>query len=173
MDGVALCLSRQHGSIISENHQVLEVERFGVTLGRRHRRIRRHVGSGGQPYTASDFSAQAPAFTWEVGAACPTTVVGCISVQVFDASATGDSQGVSLAVDSPLTNTCWYAFDVESDPGTPLAANFPTAGVWYGQQSGIPTAGCLALNPDSDTGVKGFGGANLTGTNYANAPSIS
>jgi uncharacterized membrane protein YqiK len=129
--------------------------------------------NGGQPDTASDFSMQAPEFTWEVGAACPTTVVGCISVQVFDVAATGDSQGVALAVDSPETNTCWYAFDVEANPASPplnAASTFATAGVFYGKQEAIPAGGCVALNPDTDSGIT-F--AASTGTNYVNAPSIS
>ncbi len=41
-----------------------------------------------------------------------------------------DSQGLSLAVDSSKTNTCWYAFDLEATPpatGGLRTDSFPTA----------------------------------------------
>jgi type IV pilus assembly protein PilA len=123
---------------------------------------------------ASAFNSQAPEFTWQT-TACATTATNCVSMAAFDAAATGDVQGLSLAVDSVKTNTCWYAFDLEATPssaaGTPLGtggSSFPSAGVFYAKSATIPTGGCVALNPDSHSVTITTGGQN-----YSNAPVIS
>jgi hypothetical protein len=126
--------------------------------------------SQGGAYNVGPFTSQAPEFSWEVGSACPTTLTNCISAQVFGVAAAGDSQGLALAVDSPQANTCWYAFDVESTPGTPLIATFPTSGIWLGKQTPIPAGGCVALNPDSDPGIV-F--STPMGLNFAKAATVS
>jgi Domain of unknown function (DUF4190) len=127
--------------------------------------------SEGQPYGASDFSDRARQFTWNLGTACPTTVANCVSAQIFDVGATGDAQGLSLAVDSPPTDTCWFAFYVGVNPGVASEENFPAAGLWYGKMSGIPKGGCIALDPNIDPGVR-FG-SFPPGTDYENATPIS
>jgi hypothetical protein len=141
------------------------------------------------PYTASNFSSQAPEFNWKMGAtpgtglACPTTTTNCVSVLVFNVSSSGDGQGLSLAVDSAKTNTCWYAFDVESTPADPPLPNAPTsgtptfanAGTYYGKATTIPTNGCIALNPDTDV-TASPGGIHFlanTGQSYSNAVAVS
>ncbi len=127
--------------------------------------------SGGKPYNASDFSMQAPEFTWVVGGPCPTTTANCVSVLVFDVSAGGDSQGVALAVDSPETDSCWYGFDVETTPASPpldASTTFANAGVFYGKQEGM--GACEALNPDTDSGIT-F--AANTGQNYVSVVTVS
>jgi prepilin-type N-terminal cleavage/methylation domain-containing protein len=122
-------------------------------------------------FTSGSFTSQAPEFDWILGGACPTTQGNCISALVFDVGTTNDSQGLSLAVDSVKTNTCWYAFDLESTPGTPLGSDFANGGVYYGKSSGIPSGGCQALNPDSDhTGISFL--AN-TGQSYSSAVAVS
>jgi type IV pilus assembly protein PilA len=98
------------------------------------------------------YTAQAPEFTWNYATACATSTTNCVSVTAFDINAAGDAQGLSLAVNSVKTNTCWYAFDLESNPpGSQFNAgtSFPTAGVFYGKHTPIPAAGCIALNPDT------------------------
>jgi type II secretory pathway pseudopilin PulG len=127
-------------------------------------------------YTSGNFSSQAPEFDWKLGAACATTVTNCVSVLVFNASSSNDAQGLSLAVDSTKTNTCWYAFDVESTPASPpldQAGSTPTfanAGTYYGKKSGIPATGCTALNPDTDANISFL--ANK-GQSYSNAVAVS
>jgi prepilin-type N-terminal cleavage/methylation domain-containing protein len=137
-------------------------------------------------YTSGNFTSQAPEFNWQLGAACPTTTTNCVSVLVFAVSSAGDAQGLSLAVDSSKTNTCWYAFDVESAPADPPLANSPTgatptfvnAGTYYGKSSstvGIPSGGCNALNPDTDV-TASPGGIHFTlntGQSYSNAVVVS
>jgi type IV pilus assembly protein PilA len=142
-------------------------------------------------YTSGNFTSQAPEFNWKMGAtpglglACPTTTTNCVSVLVFNVSSSGDAQGLSLAVDSAKTNTCWYAFDVESTPADPPLPNAPTsatptfanAGTYYGKSpaSGIPTGGCVALNPDTDVTASPGGiyfSANK-GQSYSNAIVVS
>jgi type IV pilus assembly protein PilA len=134
-----------------------------------------YTGSGGA-YTAGNFTSQAPEFNWQLGAVCGTTTTNCVSVSVFAVSATSDAQGLSLAVDSSKTNTCWYAFDVESTPAAPpldQAGSTPTfanAGTYYGKKSGIPATGCTALNPDTDANISFL--ANK-GQSYSNAVAVS
>jgi type IV pilus assembly protein PilA len=138
-------------------------------------------------YTSGNFTSQAPEFNWQMnnvtpglGVACPTTTTNCVSVLVFAVSSAGDAQGLSLAVDSTKTNTCWYAFDVESTPASgPLknATTFANAGTYYGKSpaSGIPTGGCVALNPDTDANASPGGiffGQNQ-GQSYSNAIVVS
>jgi type IV pilus assembly protein PilA len=127
-----------------------------------------YTGTSGA-YTSGTFSSQAPEFTWTTGA-CTGSSGNCISYDVFNIN-TGDSQGLSLAVDSSKTNTCWYAFDLEAAPpatGGPTDS-FPTAGVWYAKATATG-AGCTAINPDTDTQIAAnklvAGG---TGSNYGNA----
>src|SRR5579863_9420345 len=58
---------------------------------------------------ANEFQASAPEFSWANDTACTGSSAGnCVSVQVVDAAAAGDSQGVELAVYSAKTQTCWY-----------------------------------------------------------------
>lgn len=108
-------------------------------------------------------ASQAPEFTWTTGA-CLTTTGNCVSEATFDVAAAGDSQGISLAVDSSKTNTCWFVFDLQSAPGAAVATStFPSAGVFYGKEAGIPAAGCIAINPDTLaenlTGGQAYGSA--------------
>ena len=103
------------------------------------------------PFTTGSFTSQAPEFNW-LGVSsqvrCGTTVTNCVSAYVFSVGTAGDAQGLSLAVDSTKTNTCWFAFDLQSSPGTPLAGStIPTAGVFYGKSTTIPAGGCEAIDP--------------------------
>jgi type IV pilus assembly protein PilA len=135
-----------------------------------------YTGTAG-PYVAATFQSQAPEFTWQT-TACAASAGNCVSFDVFNINA-GDSQGLSLAVTSSKTNTCWYAFDLEASPpatGSALSDYFPSAGVWYAKHTGIPAAGCAAINPDTDAALKGAPTPTLVagsaGSNYGNAPSI-
>jgi prepilin-type N-terminal cleavage/methylation domain-containing protein len=143
-----------------------------LTEGKTLYEVNAAYASNTVPYTAAAFNSQAPELQWNVGTACPTTIGNCVSAVVFDVGTTGDSEGLSLAVDSTKTNTCWYAFDLEAAPGSALTGGgtFPSAGVFYGKQAGIPSAGCVALNPTSDTHVAFTTGQ---GQNYSNAQAIS
>jgi type IV pilus assembly protein PilA len=119
-------------------------------------------------YTAGNFSSQAPEFTWTSGA-CASTSNNCVSFAIFAVSQTNDAQGLSLAVYSSKTNTCWYAFDVESTPASPplkAATTFASAGTWYGKQVFTGSGTCQALLPDSDAGIT-FGTGS--GQSYSNA----
>jgi type IV pilus assembly protein PilA len=107
------------------------------------------------PFTTGSFTSQAPEFNW-VGvttqARCGTGVTNCVSAYVFSVATTGDAQGLSLAVDSTKTNSCWFAFDLQSTPGTPVTGAgsvIPTAGVFYGKSTSIPAGGCEAIDPTS------------------------
>ena len=125
-------------------------------------------------YSYAAFAAQAPEFTW-TSAACTATGSNCVSVTAFNVSSSGDGQGVALAVASSKTNTCWYAFDLEASPGTPITGTIPTAGVFYAKQT-IPAGGCSssAVNPDSDTHVVfGASGTATSGQSYSSAPAIT
>jgi prepilin-type N-terminal cleavage/methylation domain-containing protein len=139
------------------------------------------ANSGATAYTSASFTSQAPEFQWNVGtltvpAPCPTSVNNCVSALVFNVNGT-DSEGLSLAVDSTKTNTCWYILDFEATPGagSAVTATVPGAGVFYGTSpttganKGIPATGCAALNPDSDTNINiGTG----QGQSYSNASSM-
>jgi prepilin-type N-terminal cleavage/methylation domain-containing protein len=125
------------------------------------------------------YTSQAPEFNWQYNAQCATTVANCVSVLAFNVTSPtgGDLQGVSLAVDSSQTNTCWYAFDLQSPwkvTGGGITTVFPTAGVFYGKATPIPSGGCQALNPDTDT-TAAPGGINFTtgGQNYGSAVAVS
>ena len=90
----------------------------------------------------------------------------------------GDGQGLSLAVYSSKTSTCWYAFDVEATPvsGIIIAAdvtgNLNTAGVYYAKQTSQTT--CTALNPATDAHILfGSGTSSTAGSSYSTAPSVS
>ncbi len=131
------------------------------------------------PYTTGSFTSQAPEFDWlgvTAATACPTTTAICVSVLVFSVSSSGDAQGLSFAVDSAKTNTCWYGFDVESTPAGPptgpldATTTFANAGTYYGKHATIPAGGCKALNPDNDANIT-F--AANTGQSYANAVTVS
>ena len=111
--------------------------------------------ASGTAYTTSNFESQAPEFNWTTGA-CAANAANCISVAVYS-SVTGDDQLLSLASYSSKTNTCWYAFDVETTPGGSAmtgGATFPTAGVWYGKSTTAAT--CAALNADTDANINGL-----------------
>ncbi len=136
-----------------------------------------YSGSAGA-YTTGNFTSQAPEFDWvgvTTATACPTTTANCVSVLVFGVSAANDAQGLSFAVDSAKTNTCWYGFDVESTPAGPpgpldAATTFANAGTYYGKATTIPVGGCKALNPDTDANIT-F--AANTGQSYSNAVTVS
>jgi type IV pilus assembly protein PilA len=133
-----------------------------------------YSGSSGA-YNSANFLSQAPEFTWSP-TACVTSTVNCVSFKVFDVTTTGDGQGLSLAVDSAKTNTCWYAFDVESTPASPplkAAGTFSTAGTWYGKSTSIPTGGCVALLPSTTSGDATILFPGGTGQNYSNAVVMS
>jgi prepilin-type N-terminal cleavage/methylation domain-containing protein len=138
-----------------------------------------YADSTNTAYVAASFAAQAPEFDWVGGTPpgdCEASNNGnCVSEAVFNSTST-DSQGLSLAVWSSKTDTCWYALDLEASPGTAIAAAnvIPTAGVWYLKASKPAT--CAALLPDA--AITGFpsGGTALNngtgtqvGTNYGNA----
>jgi type IV pilus assembly protein PilA len=136
-----------------------------------------YTNSTGGGYTSGQFQSQAPEFTWSGSAgACTTTSSNCVSFVVFNVGAAGDGQGLGLAVTSAKTNTCWYAFDVETTPsssvlsGTPTTGTFATAGTFYGKSTSIPTGGCTALNPDTDKYVTFSSGQ---GQSYSNANTMS
>jgi type IV pilus assembly protein PilA len=118
-------------------------------------------------YTAGQFQAQAPEFSW-TATSCSGTSSNCVSFAVFNASSIPDGQGVSLAVYSSKTSTCWYAFDLESSWSVTGGGSFPSAGVFYGKQT--KKTSCTALNPDSDTNVS-FPAAS--GLSYSTATAIS
>jgi type IV pilus assembly protein PilA len=126
-------------------------------------------------YSTAAFTSQAPEFNWTTGA-CSASAVNCVSELVFNVSTSGDGQGLSLAVYSAKTTTCWYAFDVESTPaggtGNPLNATttFANAGTYYGKQSISGATTCTALNPDTDTHITIGSGS---GQNYSNAVAVS
>jgi prepilin-type N-terminal cleavage/methylation domain-containing protein len=122
-------------------------------------------------FTAGNFSSQAPEFNWQLNTACLPTTANCVSVQVFGVSSATDAQGLSLALDSKKTNTCWYAFDLESSNwAISGGGTFPSGGVFYGKKV-MPSTGCVALNPDADSGVTGFSSGQ--GQNYGNAVTVS
>jgi type IV pilus assembly protein PilA len=126
-------------------------------------------------YTAGSFAAQAPEFTWTTSP-CLSAQTNCVSATPFNVASAGDGQGVALAVASSKTNTCWYAFDLESSPGSPITGTIPTAGVFYAKQTPIPGTGCSssAVNPDSDTHVVfGASGTATSGQSYSSAPGIT
>ena len=136
-----------------------------------------YANQSGTAYGQSDFASQAPEYHWAYNTACPTTESNCVSALIFDVGSTGDSEGLSLAVDSTTTNTCWYVFDLEVPPGvSPVSTEFPGAGTFYGisppagqPNSGIPSGGCIALNPSTATISVGNG----AGENYASAVSMN
>ena len=116
-------------------------------------------------------ASQAPEFTWTT-AACTSAMGNCVSEATFGVGTTTDAQGISLAVLSTKTNTCWYIFDLQAAPGGGLTggATFPTAGVFYGKQAPAPGTGCVALAPDTDTGI------NITAgqaQNYGSAVNVT
>jgi prepilin-type N-terminal cleavage/methylation domain-containing protein len=133
--------------------------------------------TNGAAYTPGQFQSQAPEFTWTTGA-CTTSSSNCVSFLVFNAGTSPDGQGLSLAVTSAKTSTCWYAFDVESTYTATGGGSFgsPGAGVFYGRSptsgtyAGIPSGGCVALNPNTDANVTNF--SSTAGSNYSNAVSI-
>ena len=123
-------------------------------------------------YTSGNFTSQAPELQWNVGTACPTSIGNCVSAVVFNAGSASDSEGLSLAVDSTKTNTCWYVFDLETTPGAPItggSSSFPGAGVFYAKSASIPSGGCIALDPTSHAVTI----TSPAGTSYSNAPTIS
>jgi type IV pilus assembly protein PilA len=117
----------------------------------------------------STFTSSAPEFSWVQGSTvaaggCSASSSGnCISEQIVDSSLAADSQGIILATYSPKTQSCWYALDLESTPGTlatdtgyvqfdngtthrPSGAS--TAGVFYAKKKGsITGVNCNALYP--------------------------
>jgi hypothetical protein len=82
-------------------------------------------GAANTPYSAQSFKAQAPEFAWTQGA-CGVSPQDCISFEVFDVTAKGDSQGIALASRS-ASGTCWYAVDVET---TPAAIPGDPSAIW-------------------------------------------
>jgi type IV pilus assembly protein PilA len=137
--------------------------------------------SANTPMTpANEFQASAPEFAWANNTTCTGGSAGnCVSVQVVDATATNDAQGIELAVYSAKTQTCWYAVDLESAPvafadtGAPTgpysfssASNVPTgattAGVFYGKKTG--SANCIAGYPSQTAAAFAWG------QNYSSAP---
>ena len=123
--------------------------------------------------TTSNFQSQAPEFTWTTGACSSSTSGNCVSEYVFSVASSGDGQGVSLAVYSSKTSTCWYAFDLEASPVSTVttALAFPSAGVWYGKQTGQST--CTALNPNGSSSLGTFPSTGNTGQSYSTAASLT
>ena len=108
--------------------------------------------------TTATLTASAPEFSWTTGGCFTSSTANCMSVQVVDASAAGDGQGIVVAAYSPKTQSCWYGVDLESAPaqftdsgGTPAYVSFnssahpqsgsaTTAGVFYAHKSGKGTS---------------------------------
>jgi type IV pilus assembly protein PilA len=140
--------------------------------------VQQSYSINGAAYTTAQLTSQAPEFSWTTGT-CTSSSGNCIGYKVFDATVTGDGQGMELYSLSSKTSTCWYAFDLESTPssgailaGSP-APSFPTAGVWYGKKTITSSTTCSSINPGAvDTGLKGFAAGGF-GTTFANAPAIS
>ena len=130
-----------------------------------------YANQSGTAYSQSDFTSVAPEYQWNYNSVCPTNVGNCVSALVFDAGTTGDSEGLSLAVDSTTTNTCWYIFDVEVAPGV-VSSEFPTAGTFYGKQTGV-AGGCAALNPNTDANTPGINFTGGGGQNYSSAIAVN
>jgi prepilin-type N-terminal cleavage/methylation domain-containing protein len=150
-----------------------------LTEGKALYEVNDAYGTTTAAYTSVQFQSQAPEFTWQT-AACTSSNGNCVSFGVFDINQAADSQGLSLAVYSAKTNTCWYAFDLEaSQPATggqiTGGDKFPSAGVWYAKATvggtGNP-ATCVALTVDTDATLGTNLVAGTAGTNYGNAPSI-
>jgi type IV pilus assembly protein PilA len=144
--------------------------------------------SANTPMTpGNEFTSSAPEFSWLPDTACNNGSNGnCVSVQVVDSSAAGDSQGVELAVYSAKTTTCWYAVDLESTPTTitdtapavsfeTAATHVPTstagaftAGVFYGKKSGAgAAAACIAGYPSQTAAAFAWG------QSYSSAPTTN
>jgi prepilin-type N-terminal cleavage/methylation domain-containing protein len=128
------------------------------------------------------FTASAPEFSWVQGAAAATggcfssSNSNCVSEQVVDAAASGDAQGIVLAVYSPKTQTCWYAVDLESTPvsiatdtgyvpfittghvPTTTATGGWTAGVFYAKKtSAVSGTNCNAYYAVATAATFGWG----------------
>ena len=127
-------------------------------------------------YSYAAFAAQAPEFTWTSGS-CSTTSNNCVSELPFSVNSSGDGQGVSLAVVSSKTSTCWYAFDLEASPGSVITGTIPTAGVFYAKATVTSAGGsCTALNPTGAGGtvvVFGASGTPTSGQSYSSAPLLA
>jgi hypothetical protein len=128
-----------------------------ITEGKALYEVNQEYGSpDGGAYEASDFTQQAPEFSWNTGS-CQASEANCISFAVLDVGVSGDYQGLAVSTYS-TTGTCWYAVDVEATPapisGDPSAiwslpgggANSAlTAGVWYATSpSGVTETSCSA-----------------------------
>jgi hypothetical protein len=121
-----------------------------LTEARALYQVNQEYGSATSAYTASDFSEQAPEFDWTPGA-CGPSPANCISFSVLDVSASGDHQGLALAVYSS-TGTCWYAIDVESNPAR---INGDSSAVWRiaggGANSSLSAGVWYAKSPRGQT----------------------
>src|SRR5579862_7279412 len=73
----------------------------------------------------TNYSASDPQFSWVVGttACTASNAAKCVSVEPIDVAATGDLQGVILAVLSN-TGTCWWAVNLQATPAN--SADFGT-----------------------------------------------
>jgi type IV pilus assembly protein PilA len=152
-----------------------------LTEGKALYEVNDAYGDSNGAYVPASFEAQAPEFYWTTGPCSSASSGNCVSEGVFSIS-TGDSQGLSLAVWSSKTSTCWYVLDFETAPVTgannALTVSIPTAGVWYLKATSTGATGCTALNPDSATPIANFptlnsGAGTQSGTNYGNAGVIS
>lgn len=133
-----------------------------------------YADSTGTAYSGSDFASQAPEFQWNYNSACPSSIGNCVSALIFNVASATDSEGLSLAVNDTKTNTCWYVFDLEAQPGVaPIPTEFSALGVFYGQQSPIPSGGCQALNPATDVTTPGISFASGQGQSYGTAVAVS
>jgi type IV pilus assembly protein PilA len=123
-------------------------------------------------YTVAEFQSQAPEFNWSLAGNCAASGASqnCVSFSVFGISSSTDNQGLSLAVFSQKTNTCWYILDLEASPGAGLGNTIPSAGVWYLKNTNAG-ATCTALAPDTAiTAPSAWPTLSTTaGTNYGNA----
>jgi type IV pilus assembly protein PilA len=138
-----------------------------------------YADANGNAYTTNaQFESQAPEFQWNAGGNCEAAGASqnCVSFLVFGVGTTAtDNQGLSLAVYSSKTNTCWFSLDLEAAPGSEVASNpIPTAGVWYLKNTSATT--CSALAPDA--AITNFpttltSGTNPVGTNYGDAPNAN
>jgi type IV pilus assembly protein PilA len=133
--------------------------------------VNQAYSNSGASYTSGQFASQAPEFTWTTGVC--TTQSNCVSFAVFNVGTSNDAQGLSLAVYSSKTATCWYAWDVETTPVASVlgSGSFPSAGTYYGKQTISGSGTCKAISPSGDSAVQGFSSTN--GQSYANAAAVS
>lgn len=123
-------------------------------------------------YTSTQFTSQAPEFTWQSTACSSQT--NCIGFDVVNVATAGDGQGLILAAYSSKTTTCWYLVDLETAPTPGLTGGIESggtnknamgaAGVFYGK-SKTGASNCLASTAADPTGSATWG-STYSNANY-------